>query len=332
MNRKVNIIEHEGFVGQGLYPWDSLDKGLIIKYFYDFDVDAVFVCLDELECTDISTESVFFTGSFQNSCLKKILEDKAYFIESQGATIIPRYELLLAHENKGFQSLMKKRLGCDDLNEQYLSSDAASFDKNTVYKESAGAGSHGVFISKDSKGFYKKKQKVELMNSQLNRLIKSSKLWIKQNLLNGWRFNTSMAKYAYNSTPLVLQDFVPDLECDYKVLIFGELFFVLKRGVKKGDFRASGSSLFEAVSECPFEILDKSKNFFTSLNTPYASLDIVISKGKAFVIEFQCAHFGPYTYQTAQVVYKECEGGWKTLPWVSRPLEWIYAKSVCDFL
>ena len=101
--------------------------------------------------------------------------------------------------------------------------------------------------------------------------------------------------YKYKKFSLfVEQEFISELNHDFKVLIFGDRYFVLKRNVRKNDFRASGSGDFEFI-EPPYEVLNFAKEVASKLDNPYLSLDIAQSDNGCHLIEFQATNFGPYT-------------------------------------
>src|SRR5690606_36646491 len=100
----------------------------------------------------------------------------------------------------------------------------------------------------------------------------------------------------------VEQDFISNLACDYKVLVFGDRYFVLKRNVRKSDFRASGSGDFEFVDP-PVDVLDFAKAITDTLKNPYLSLDIAQSDQGCHLIGFQATNFGPYTLLNAPYRY-----------------------------
>ncbi|EKG2058556.1 hypothetical protein O2N19_004786, partial [Escherichia coli] len=136
--------------------------------------------------------------------------------------------------------------------------------------------------------------------------------------------------YFQRYNPYVLQDFIPDLNSDYKVLVFGNKYYVLKRNVRDNDFRASGSGkfVFEDVSE---KFLSFARKVIEFLHTPYASLDIV-ERGDGFgCIEFQCVHFGPYTQLNAEYYYEFKNGKWIREK-NNYTLEQVYAEALVDFL
>lgn len=60
-------------------------------------------------------------------------------------------------------------------------------------------------------------------------------------------------EFAKERGYVYFQEFVPDNDCDVRVIVVGDRAWALKRGVRPGDFRASGSGLLErdprAISE-----------------------------------------------------------------------------------
>jgi len=91
--------------------------------------------------------------------------------------------------------------------------------------------------------------------------------------------------------PLVVQEFVPGLKGDWKILLFGEKAFPLWRKVPEGDFRASGSGLWE-FSSPPDAILDFALQVKQALQVPWMSLDVVVTPDGPLVTEYQVVHFG----------------------------------------
>lgn len=129
---------------------------------------------------------------------------------------------------------------------------------------------------------------------------------------------------------IVLQEYVPDLECDWKVLVFGNKYYALRRNVRKNDFRASGSGLF--AFEIPDDrILDYAKSVYEKMNVPFLSLDLCMDKnGKVYLIEFQGLHFGPYTLINSPHYFTYQES-WEKVEAKSALAE-EYANAVASFI
>jgi hypothetical protein len=86
------------------------------------------------------------------------------------------------------------------------------------------------------------------------------------------------------------QDFIPGLDCDYRIVIVGEKGFAMRRLVRTGDFRASGSekksfdpSDFDRrLIPCAFETAER-------LGLQSAAFDMVMQGGEAKIIEVSYA-------------------------------------------
>ncbi len=109
--------------------------------------------------------------------------------------------------------------------------------------------------------------------------------------------------YAY------FQDFIPNNDSDIRVVVVGERAFAIKRMVRKGDFRASGSGKFkydrhEISEECvkvAFMVSEKAI-------TQSLAYDFVFAEGKPLLLEVS------YAYTSA--AYWKCPGYWdKSLVW-----------------
>jgi hypothetical protein len=133
-------------------------------------------------------------------------------------------------------------------------------------------------------------------------LIFKKRVWNKTNQSNSDFLNLApnlnlsllnFNKFFSKRNPFVIQDFIPDLEYDYKVLIFGIKFFVFKRGIRENDFRASGSGKFTWVKP-PDEVLEFALDIQKKFKSPFISLDIGFGLNKnVYLFEFQGIGFGP---------------------------------------
>ncbi|MEG1009466.1 MAG: hypothetical protein RSF67_06630, partial [Clostridia bacterium] len=112
----------------------------------------------------------------------------------------------------------------------------------------------------------------------------------------------------------LLQDYIEGHNCDYKVLVYFDKIFCLKRNVRKNDFRASGSGKFESTKIPDFALKDVME-FYKILNMPIGSFDIIVDEKekKTYFIEWQGIHHGPATVLLTKL-YCECSNGkflWK---------------------
>lgn len=257
----------------------------------------------EIGNLDIEEDDIIIYTSSENSAIRQYLKDKLFYL-SNSNFLIPSYELLNAHENKGFQEMMKDYYSFGNLKGSYIFDlEHQIISSPKVLKTTTGAGSSGVFLIKDEKDISNIRDK--FLKSSIKRRLISSQRKLKLN-------SSEYTLYKYNKKLFGLfveQEFIPNLKYDFKVLVFGNRYFVLKRNVKKNDFRASGSGNFEFV-EPPYEVLEFAKEVAKKLGNPYFSLDIAQSEHGCHLIEFQATNFGPYTLLNAPYRYLDKDGKW----------------------
>ena len=97
---------------------------------------------------------------------------------------------------------------------------------------------------------------------------------------------------------------------DWKILIFGDRYYILYRGVRKNDFRASGSGKFYFNRELPRGILDYAENIFRKFNVPNLAIDVGYNDDKFYLIEFQMIYFGTTTIEKSPFYYTKEHSKW----------------------
>ena len=234
---------------------------------------------------------------------KSFIEDIILGLKMQGAILLPEFHLFRAHHNKVFMEVLRQTLLkniCHDLNTRFFGAieelNEEDFEeKSHVIKSAEGAGSKSVFLAHDKKELVDYSKKVSRNFLPL--------LYAKETVKNVVR-NHHIQRSMFNKK-FIIQDFIPDLEGDHKVLVFGKKFYVLKRSLKKGDFRASGSGILEFFPEdyVPTKILDFAHKIFAALNSPILSVDIALKGNNVFLVEFQCLQFGTLTQEKAEYHY-----------------------------
>lgn len=332
--RELYIVFERQF-SQSLFPWESLNLDEFIAFLNKKNFHVKLVGLDEIADNGLQyyKDKILVFGGSLNEVEKGLIEDYAFWLTKHGANIIPNYECLRALENKGFQALSTDFiLGDEKLGYHYNTSDKIKFSDEFVYKLTDGAGSNGVFRCKTENDLNRNIKKFIILETRIKNLLPYLKQLMKRVIY--WRYIKEKEIYYKPRVKLVKQAFIKELDFDYKVLVFGGRFFVLKRNIAKGDFRASGSNLFDIIESVPDVVLEMSKKIFDKLNTPYCSLDIAVDKnGVANLIEYQCTHFGPYTYlSAAKEFYIDTLGKWASRPSENKSLEWIYAESISDYI
>jgi glutathione synthase/RimK-type ligase-like ATP-grasp enzyme len=101
------------------------------------------------------------------------------------------------------------------------------------------------------------------------------------------------------------QDFIPQNNHDIRIIIIDNKAFAIKRMVRDGDFRASGSGkIIYNKDEIPIECIKIAFETSKKIKSQSAAYDFVFLDGKALIIEI--------SYSFAKEVYLDCEGYWDT--------------------
>lgn len=320
---------------------DKLKRELIDKYQHSVKVIPFNQLVKQLN--EIPKKAVLFYSTIYQPKYLQYIRDTVVFISQIRPDIIlmPNQEQLHSFENKGVQEYYKKIHGIDSLQGKYygdideLIDDSERMPFPFVLKKNEGALSIGVFLAKDKNtliDFSKKWKKMTL----------KEKLAYKLNRKNSFKRDTNLKPVLHlleknfdiffeKRIPVITQQFVAGLDGDFKVLVFGDKYYVLKRKIRKNDFRASGSGNF-LWEDQPQEVLDFAKEVTTKLNVPFISLDIgVDNNGTCYLFEYQGTAFGPMTLTASEryFVYKKEE--WKKIEEKSN-LEKEYAYAIDYFL
>lgn len=283
----------DGTFGSAGQSWKRLDLNRL-KLNLDFEVKVE--TIDNINNLTFKDNDILIYTSSENEVIRTFLKNNLFYLKDK-VKLIPSYDLLIAHEDKGFQEILKSKEGFGDLKGNYIFDiDKSSLDFPKVLKTSQGAGSSGVFLVRSLKELAKIKS--DFFTNDLRRQLIKLQRKIK---LKSADYETY--KYRYKKFNLfVEQEFIPNLKHDFKVLVFGDRYFVLKRSIRKNDFRASGSGNFEFI-EPPREVLEYARKVALILDNPYLSLDIAQSDTGCHLIEFQGSNFGPYTLLNAPYRY-----------------------------
>lgn len=280
-------------------PYNSgMSKYLLERYFKEFGYTVEFVPF--VNVIDYPIEfwlgkNVLYTSSEDTDYFyKNFIEDVVLFLENIGANIIPKYNLLRANNNKVFMELHSKELSLSresndnsqifgTLEEAILKAKELTYP--LVYKQAAGAMSSGVGLIQNESEF----------KSKLNKISRTKNLFREFWEMGRFLKYKGYKKESKNRKKFILQPFIPNLDGDFKILIFGNNYYVLKRSARVGDFRASGSGIRKFTKDIPEGILQYSKNVFNKLNVPNLSIDIAFDGKEFHLIEFQALYFGSFT-------------------------------------
>ena len=190
-----------------------------------------------------------------------------------------------------------------------------------VVKEAKGAGSKGVYISKNKKELEKVVKKISRTTYYAEDL---------RDILRVIR-HKGYIKESLHRSKFIVQEFIPDLSNDWKVLVFWDKYYVLRRKNRPNDFRASGSGLFSFDEMVDTRLLDAAKEIRRIFDVPMISLDLAISNNRVVLLEFQFLYFGTSTLEKSPYYYVNNKGNWEKILGKSST-ENIYAYSIVSYI
>lgn len=122
------------------------------------------------------------------------------------------------------------------------------------------------------------------------------------------------ARSALQRDYVYFQDFVPNNDSDIRIVIIGDRAFAIKRMVRDGDFRASGSgSLVYEETQIPVECVRVAFDVTASLQSQCCAFDFVILDEAWFIVEI--------SYAFSADAYRKCPGYWdSSLNWHATPV------------
>ncbi|WP_347271555.1 hypothetical protein [Rhizorhabdus histidinilytica] len=308
MRRVIFLRLPSGVFGNGGQAWLSIDlkpsRDMLEKRGFSILESTV----DRAISLDLRPNDIVIYSSSDDPEIYEYMKDAFYFIRNR-CQLLPHYDFLMAYENKGFQEIYRKERGFGNLDGNYFYDlDVSPRSFPYVFKTITGAGSSGVHLIRSKRDL--RKLRCTIFSVSLRRRLIL--------LQRKWKLSKEhYAAYSYRHKGFrryAVQEFISGLECDYKILIFGERFFSLKRYVRKGDFRASGSGNFDFTASTPAHVLDFAASIANKLDAPQLSLDIADSGGTCHLIEYQALNFGPTTLTLSKGYYRRESGGWA---WVS---------------
>ena len=241
----------------------SMDVERIVAWFREHDYDVSVWKFSELDMTTSYKDHyvLYQTSEAPGGFYKRYIEDIVYTLEKQGAVAMPCHEYLKAHHDKVFMEFL--RMGFSDESLKSIKSrcygswvDARNYFGGfpAVIKQASGSAGKGVYLAQSREKFvkYVKKAGKTLVANDFGDLIATA---IKNRVKKAIKIiYPQRSKYVqYNTAPvssaIVVQNFIPGLSGDYKVLYFGGRFYCMYRKNRKNDFRASGSGQFFVVPE-----------------------------------------------------------------------------------
>jgi glutathione synthase/RimK-type ligase-like ATP-grasp enzyme len=316
-------------------PYRSgMDKEYLKQCFKNLNIEVGFITFNQLNFRDSSLKDRIFLYSSsedKEGYYKLYIEDIIMGLKQSGAIVIPEYKFLKAHHNKVFMEILFSLAFKDSL--QNLQSEYFGTIESLVkvpeyfpegeyvIKPAEGSMSKGISSAKGFRDILKKAKKVSRTSSFWNEL----KEIIRKGKYKGYIADSKFRR------KFIVQKKVPGLSGDWKILIYGNKFYILKRTNRKNDFRASGGGRLSYTADIPAGILDFSEKIYKTLNVPNLSMDIGFNGNKFYLFEFQCLYFGTYTMEKSDSYYIRENNGWVTIKGKSI-LEEEYARSISEYI
>lgn len=334
-----NIILLCDYLGRFGYKWaaspyrSGMDKKKLSEYFKNCGYLCNFLDFSDIDLRKMEFKNVpilYSSSEDVGGHYKDYIEDVLLALSMQGAILLPRFELFRSHHNKVFMEMLRDLMPIKEARNitsnhvgtfENLKTKLSVISYPCIIKRAFGASSTGVFKASSEKELIKIAQK-----------ITRTRYWFKEI----WDFGRSIKRRGYKKesiyrNKIIVQSFVSGLNHDWKVLVFGDRYYVLRRQNRKNDFRASGSGLLEYRKDVPNRVLEISKKIYDHLDVPNASLDIAYDGNEVYLIEFQCVNFGTHALDTSPFFFKKKGNKWEQINEESE-LEEIYVESIVNHL
>ena len=303
-DKKIILLTGDNnFFGQTRKPWVTMDVAKLQQGIRDLGFDVEQYGFHQIlnQGKPVTDSIIFYTFS-QKKNRREYIKDVIRYLDNGGNVVIPSYDLLLCHENKGFQEIFKKKIQLDSLQSFYLANEQElpdyAIDFPVVLKTVDTSNGKGVFLANSRDELIRLVRRLERQNffTRLD-LVRRKYFRRKKHYKDYPEYSNRTDYYQYKDYVwqekcFILQEFVPDLTYDYRVLIFFDRYYVMKRYTKKDDFRASGTKIQEYDIEVDPGLLNYSREVYAKFDTPFLSLDIGVHKNNYCLFEFQALHFG----------------------------------------
>ena len=266
-----------------------------------------------------------------NLLYRSYIEDIIFGLFMQGAKLIPSIYQFKAHHNKHFMEILRDVSTMAEIKniqserygtyEDYLKDIEKFKSDQYVIKSSDKSKSEGVFL-------------VTNLNEKLlfpKIISRTFSLKNLQYFIEKLKTRNNPLYISNHRKKFIIQTYISNLNGDYRVVVYGNKFYVLYRKNRNNDFRASGSMKFNFNIKLPSNLLNFAKKVFENFDTPYIALDIGVKNDKFFLFEFQFLSFGQYTLEKSKFYYKFENVNWNKI--FEKPdLEKEIATSVVMFI
>jgi len=330
------LTDYKDFFGskQKSVPYKSgMDKSMLTKYFKNHSFRTHYLSFSDIDFSmmDFANKIVLYTSSEDKGYhYKSYIDDIVFGLSCQGALLIPDYRFLHANNNKVFMEILRDLVDKEKITGiksiylgtlEDLKKKKDQLQSRMVIKTSRGAMSSGVYLSKDKKDLFRRCKKI----GRTRYLY--SELWDLKNCIKHKNFKMD----SRFRSKFIVQNFVEGLRHDWKILVYGNKYFVLQRDVRRKDFRASGSGNFKFTELLPEGLLDYACKIFKLFHVPNFSMDVAYDGKRFYVFEFQAVYFGTKTIENAAFYFIRENSSWEIKKEKSC-LEEVYVDSIVQYI
>lgn len=274
--------------------------------------------IEDLSDCNILLWHFFHSSEKDILCAKEIL----YSIQAQGKLVFPNFDTCWHFDDKIAQKYLLEAIEAPLIksNVFYSKEEALTWIKSTsfpkVFKLRGGASSSNVrLINNRDEAIKVVKKAFGRGFSQYDSLFYLNERWRRylkkevgiKDFFKGIIRLLVKPKYAEikgrEKGYVYFQDFIPNNSSDIRVIVISNKAFAIKRYVREGDFRASGSGVFkyekkefdERCIEISFETTKK-------IGAQCLAFDFVFNKEEPEIVEISYGFSAP--------AYDDCEGYW----------------------
>jgi len=323
MKKKIVILTgNKIFFGQTRKPWVSMNVAKMEKIFQEHGFKVERYSFHQIvNRQDRIKDSVIFYTFSQKMNRRSYIIDLIHYLDDGSNIFIPSSELLQCHENKGYQELYKKKINFTSLKAFYFSSveEIQHYDIifPVVLKTVDTSNGKGVFLVQNYRQLVKHIQHFERQGMLTKIDLVRRKYFRRKKFYKEYPdYNNRIDYFEYRDYILkeknfILQEFIPDLKSDHRVLVLYDKYYVMKRFTREGDFRASGTKIQDYNVEFDLDLMNYAKEVYDQFDTPFLSMDIGIHQKKYSLFEFQAVHFGLNVFVKTKGYYTLDNGDWK---------------------
>lgn len=331
------LADYKGFFGtkqRGSYYRGGIDLGKVNKVFtkFGYEVRVTGISRYNSEIMKQKPSLVLYTSSEDKAGLyKSFIEDVIHDIEERGVRVIPKYAYLKAHNNKVAMELLRERSDYKPIKTilskvfgtlAELKENLDGFTFPVVIKSYAGSMSRGVFKADTQEELLKLAKRIARTRDTLHDA---------KEILREIKYHDRYIKESFYRKKFIVQNLISNLNNDWKVLVYGNKCFVLFRGNRSNDFRASGSGMFQFKKDIPLGILDYAFSVKEYFDVPHVSLDIGYDGEQYHLLEFQFLHFGTTTIEKAPFYFVKMTKEWEIIE-TKQDLEVVYTESIIEYI